>query len=102
MIFVYTVCNDKKEAGKIGLYLVKRRLAACVNIFPLINSIYRWKGKIERTKESVLIIKTAGKNFKKIEAEVKKMHSYSVPCILEINIKQGDQEYLKWLKSELK
>jgi len=100
MIFNYIVCKNKKEAKKIGLYLVKKKLAACCNIFP-IESIYWWQDKIINDKEAVLIVKTLKKNFQKIEKEVKRLHSYKVPCILEIPIKRGGLEYLNWLEKEM-
>jgi periplasmic divalent cation tolerance protein len=100
MIFVYITCKNKIEAKKIGLFLVKKRLAACCNIFP-IESIYWWQGKILNDKEVVLIVKTLKRNFKKVEKEVKKLHSYKVPCILEIPIRNGDSDYLKWLQGEI-
>lgn len=101
MVFIYITCKDKKEAEKIGLALVEKRLAACCNIFP-IESIYRWQGKTTVDREVVLIAKTLKKNFKKIEKEVKKLHSYMTPCILEIPISRGSQDYLNWLKKEVK
>lgn len=101
MIFVYITCKNKEEAKKIGLLLVKKRLAACCNLFP-VESIYQWKGKIAGNREMVLIVKTLKKNFKKVEKEVKKLHSYKVPCILEIPIARGNARYLDWLKREVK
>jgi len=101
MIFIYITCKNKTEAKKISLVLIKKRLAACCNIFP-IESIYWWQKRIFKNKETVLIVKTLKKNFKKIEKEVKRLHSYEVPCILEIPIKGGNLEYLKWLKKEVK
>lgn len=101
MIFIYITCKDKKEAAKIGLRLVEKSLAACVNIYPVVESIYYWKKKIVKEKEAVLLVKTLEKNFGKIEKEVKKLHSYSVPCILEIPISRGNKEYLNWLKNDL-
>lgn len=101
MIFVYITCKNKNEARKIGLTLVKKRLVACCNIFP-IESIYHWKNKIIQDREVVLIVKTLKKNFQKIEKEVKRLHSYEAPCILEISIEKGNLEYLNWLKREIK
>ncbi len=101
MIFVYITCKNKKEAKKIGLALIKKRLAACCNIFP-IESIYHWKNKIVQDREIVLIVKTLKKNFQKIEKETKKLHSYETPCILEISLRQCNLEYLNWLKKEIK
>jgi len=101
MILIYITCPNKEEAKKIGLFLIKKRLAACCNIFP-IESIYWWQNKIVKDKEAVLIVKTLKKNFKKIEKEVKKLHSYTVPCILEIPIIKSSQDFLNWLEKEIK
>jgi len=101
MIFIYLTCKNKREAKKIGLALVKKRLAACCIIFP-IESIYWWQKKIVGDKEIVLIVKTLKKNFKKIEKEVKRLHSYKVPCILEIPISQASKDFLNWLEKEVK
>lgn len=100
MIFIYITCKNKEEAGKIGLDLVKKRLAACVNIFPLIESIFSWKGKIEKKNEAVLIVKTLESNFEKVEREVKKLSGFTTPCILEIPINQGNKDYLNWIEKE--
>ncbi|MEK6808149.1 MAG: divalent-cation tolerance protein CutA, partial [Nanoarchaeota archaeon] len=69
---------------------------ACANLFP-IKSIYWWGGKIAKENETVIIVKTNNKNFKKLESEVKKIHSYSVPCILKIDV-EANEEYIGWLK----
>jgi len=101
MIFIYITCSNRKEAKEIGLTLVKKKLVACCNIFP-IESIYWWQGKVVQDREAVLIAKTLKKNFKEVEKEIKKLHSYTIPCILEIPIKRGNPEYLKWLKDEIR
>ena len=101
MIFVYIVCKNKKEAKKIGLKLVEKKLAGCCNIFP-IDSIYRWKGKTINDKEAVLIAKSVKENFEEIRKEVEKLHSYTTPCILEFPIKMVNSKYLNWLKTELR
>ncbi len=101
MIFIYIVCKNKKEAKKIGLKLVEKKLAGCCNIFP-IDSIYRWKGKIVKEKEVVLIVKSLKRNFEEIRKEVEKLHSYTTPCILEIPIKRVNLKYFNWLKAELR
>lgn len=101
MIFIYITCKDKKEAEKIGLTLVERKLAACCNLFP-IESVYRWKGRIVKSKETALIAKTLKKNFKKIESMTKSLHSYSNPCVLEVPLGRVSKKYLKWVESEVK
>ncbi|MCH8741957.1 divalent-cation tolerance protein CutA [Patescibacteria group bacterium] len=100
MVLIYITCRDKKEARKIASYLIKRRLTACCDIFP-IDSIYWWNNKIVKDKEMVLILKTLKKNFTIIEREVKKLHSYNTPCILEISVSKVSSKYLRWLNKEL-
>lgn len=101
MILIYITCKNKAEAKRIGLVLVKKRLAACCNIFP-VDSIYHWKSKVVRDREVVLIVKTLKKNSKRVEREVKKIHSYTVPFIAEIPIKRVNPEYLNWANKEVK
>ena len=99
--FVYITCKDKLEAKQLGLSLIKEKLAACVNIFPSIESIYPWKDKIEISEESVLIVKTQKNYFEKIKKFLENNHSYSIPCILSIPISQGNESYIKWLMGNL-
>lgn len=101
MILIYLVCANKKEAVKIANYLVGKKLAACVNFWP-VNSIYRWRGKKEKTKEFVLFIKTAKSNYKKIEKAVLKIHSYETPCLLAWPVTNGYSKYLDWLEKEIR
>lgn len=99
-VFIYITNPTKKEAKKIAQYLLKKRLIACANIFP-ISSLYWWKGKIVDEKEVVLIGKTIGANFEKIKKEVEKIHSYSIPCIIKIPV-SSNKKYFNWLKKEVK
>ncbi len=100
MTLVYITCNDKKEAEKISLHLLRKRLIACANIFP-IKSLYWWQGKIVNDDENVIIAKTNNKNFKQLAIEVKKMHSYEIPCILKINA-FANKDYEAWANKEMK
>ena len=100
MALVYITCKDKKEAEKISMHLLKKRLIACANIFP-IKSMYWWKNKILNDNENVIIAKTTDKNFKQLEKEVKKIHSYTIPCILRLNA-TANKEYETWLNKEIK
>lgn len=96
MIFVYVTCKDGKEAEKIAKHLLDKKLVACANFFP-VKSMYLWKGKIEKCKEFVLILKTKNGNYKKIKNEIKKIHSYAVPFIGKIKA-EANKEYLKWME----
>ena len=102
IIFAYIVCKNKSEAKKIGKILLQDKLAACVNIFDTMNSMYWWKGKIEEANECVLIAKTTKKFFQKLSKKVKSVHSYDVPCILQMPITDGNKEYLNWLLENIK
>ena len=100
MTLVYITCKDEKEARKISLHLLKKRLIACANIFP-IKSMYWWNNKVVNGRENVVIAKTNNKNFKKVAAEIKKMHSYTIPCILRLNA-TANKEYEQWAGKELR
>ena len=99
MTLVYITCRDKKEAENISKHLLKKRVIACANIFP-IKSMYLWKVKIVNDNENVVIAKTNSKNFNKVAAEVKKLHSYEIPCILKLDA-VANKEYEKWANEEL-
>lgn len=100
MIMIYTPCKDKTEAKKIAMYLLKKKLISCANIFP-ITSVYRWKGKIINDNEHVLIAKTKDSNLKKVENEIKKIHSYELPAILNWKFK-SNSSFKDWMKKEAK
>jgi len=97
-IVVMVTCGSEEEALKIARSLVEERLAACVNLFPPVRSIYRWDGKIWDEKEWLLIIKTQQNRFEELEKRVKVLHSYSVPEIIGLPIIEGASSYLEWLK----
>ena len=98
MTLMYITCKDKKEARKISSYLLRKRLVACSNMFP-IESLYRWKGKIVNGKEYVILAKTLKKNVKRIRKEVKKIHSYEIPCIIDIDA-DANKDFLEWVRKE--
>lgn len=100
LIFVYITNPNKKEAKKVARHLLDKKLIACANIYPEVNSLYPWKGKLADEKEVVFIGKTTEKNYSRIKQEVKKIHSYEVPCVIKIPI-ETNEAYAKWLESEV-
>ncbi|MDP6599813.1 MAG: divalent-cation tolerance protein CutA [Candidatus Woesearchaeota archaeon] len=100
MIIVYITCKDEQEAVNISKHLLNKRLIACSNIHP-IRSMYWWNKKIEDEREFALIAKTKEKNYKNIKEEVKKLHSYDVPCILKIDA-GANENYAKWVNEIVK
>jgi periplasmic divalent cation tolerance protein len=99
-IEVITTISSKLGAEKISEALIKERFSACVQIVGPINSIYRWKSKIEKTKEWLCIIKTRKALYKKVEKSIKKTHPYKVPEIIAIPITETSRDYSKWLAEE--
>lgn len=100
-IFVYITNPTKKEARKIAFHLLNKKLIACANIHSGIESLYPWKGKLADETEYILIAKTLANKFKAVKEEVKKIHSYTIPCVVKISV-ESNKEYFDWLKSEVK
>ncbi len=99
-VVVFVTAKNAEEAQKIAKALTKRRLAACVNIVPEVDSHFWWKDKLENNKESLLIIKTKATLLPEIVKSVKRLHSYSVPEIIALPIIGGSKDYLDWIDSE--
>lgn len=94
---VLTTCGSIEEARSISQTLVARHLAACVNIIPLVESIYRWQGKVESATECLLLIKTTAGAFEELRAAMNELHSYEVPECISLTITDGSTAYLDWL-----
>lgn len=97
---VYMTATSLEEAQRIGRLLVEERLAACVNILPGMISLYHWQGAIETGNEVVLIAKTRSALCPQLAARVEELHSYTVPCILELPVTHGNHRFLDWLAQE--
>ncbi|AAB89277.1 MULTISPECIES: divalent-cation tolerance protein CutA [Archaeoglobus] len=94
--FIYITAPSLEEAERIAKRLLEKKLAACVNIFP-IKSFFWWEGKIEAATEFAMIVKTRSEKFAEVRDEVKAMHSYTTPCICAIPIERGLKEFLDWI-----
>jgi periplasmic divalent cation tolerance protein len=100
-LIVFVTTPTSEEANRIAEALVAQRLAACVNIIPAIQSIYRWEGKVTRDQESLMIIKTTDERYTELERVVKELHSYSTPEVVALRIERGSEQYLKWLRESV-
>jgi periplasmic divalent cation tolerance protein len=100
MILVYITCATLDEAKSIARTAVTEKLAACANIFPQIYSIYGWKDQLCEDSEVVLILKTLESNYEKLAARVKELHSFECPCIIALDVKQVNNEYLDWTRKQ--
>ncbi len=97
-VVVLVTCGTTREADRIAAELVKRHLAACVNVLEArVRSTYRWKGKVETAAEYLLLIKTSKSKLRALRATVERLHSYEVPEIIALPIVAGSPAYLRWL-----
>jgi periplasmic divalent cation tolerance protein len=99
---VLSTAGSEDEARKIAHQLVERRLAACVNIVPQIESIYRWQGKMESSREWLLLIKTTAEKFAAVRDAIRELHSYDVPECIAVEIEDGSPAYLEWIEESVK
>ncbi|MGC1275030.1 MAG: divalent-cation tolerance protein CutA [Planctomycetaceae bacterium] len=99
-VLLYITTRDRTEALDIAATLVEERLIACGNILDGMESVYWWNGKIERSKEAVLIAKTDRRNVDLVTARVIELHSYETPCVVALPIEGGNPEYLAWIENE--
>src|SRR5215213_6741813 len=96
-IVVFMTAANGEEATRLADMLVGAHLAACVQILPEMESVYRWEGKIERQSEVLLLAKTTRGKFDELEREVRALHSYDTPEIVAVPIVTGSVPYLDWL-----
>ena len=95
---VMITCGSVGEARKIGRSVVVMRLAACANILRGgVESVYQWKGKVERAREILVVMKTSEARLQELQREVKRLHSYEVPEFIVLPITAGSREYLAWI-----
>lgn len=98
VLSVYAVFADAEEAERIGRTVIEERLAACINIFPPIRSIYRWKGALETNQEVAAIFKAHDGGVDALMARLSELHSYEVPCIVAWPIDKIIGSYSEWVK----
>jgi periplasmic divalent cation tolerance protein len=96
-IVVFMTSANADEARRIANELVERQLAACVQILPEIESVYRWHGEVQRDKEILLLAKTTAARFDDLERAVREIHSYDTPEIVAVPIAHVSEPYRAWL-----
>lgn len=104
LLLVYITCESLQQAQTIGKHLLDKRLCACINIIPQIETAYFWpakSGKLEEGQEAVLIAKTLEYKYQELEDEIYKIHSYTVPCVIALPAQHVSQKYYEWIKGEL-
>lgn len=98
---VLTMAGSQEEAQKIAHALVERKLAACVNVIPRIESVYRWQGKVESATEWLLVIKTTAEAFQSVRDAIQELHSYDLPECVMLEIADGSKKYLSWIEENV-
>lgn len=98
---VLSTAGSEEEARKIAHHLVEQQLAACVNIVPRIESVYRWQGKVESNREYLLLIKTSSEKFPQVSEAIRELHSYDLPECIALAVEDGSSAYLQWLEESL-
>ena len=100
---VLVTCGRLSEGRRIARHVVSGKLAACVNIvLSPVESFYTWKGKLEKSREYLLVIKTTARRLAELETEVKRLHSYEVPEFIALSVVASSREYLAWLQAGVK
>lgn len=100
-IVVFITAPTQEESKRLAERLVEARLAACVQILPEMESVYRWEGKVERQTEHLLIAKTTSERFEELEKEVRAMHSYDTPEIASFPLTKSSPDYLRWVQESV-
>ena len=100
-IIIYVTVPDKDTAQRIAEDLLEKKLVACVNVTGGLESVYRWKGALERSGELLLIMKTLKGHFGKVRDRVAQLHGYEVPEIISVDISDGHGPYLDWIKESV-
>ncbi len=99
-VFIYTTFGAMEEAEELGYELVNRKLAACVNIFPGMVSLYEWQGDVERADEVAMIVKTRKARADETVAEIARLHPYDEPAVLVIPLAGGSQPFINWIAAQ--
>ncbi len=100
-ILVFSTFPDADTARRIARVLVEEKLAACVNILPQVESIYRWKGAIETAAEVLALIKSTNWKYQLLEAKIRELHPYEVPEILSVRMEAGQLDYIRWIEQSV-
>lgn len=97
---VYITAPNRAAAARLARIAVDGRLAACANMLPRIESVYRWKGRVETATETALILKTRMTLIPRLIAAIRKAHPYECPCIVAVPIAGGNPDFLQWIEAE--
>ncbi|MFQ5470346.1 MAG: divalent-cation tolerance protein CutA [Gammaproteobacteria bacterium] len=93
---IITTCPDTESAQIIANLLIEKRIAACVNIIPGVQSVFHWQGQVEQSNELMLLIKSTAENYEVLEKTITSAHPYELPEVIKVSI-EGSTNYLSWI-----
>jgi len=96
-VVVLVTCPTRTVARRIARTLVAKRLAACVNLLPGVESVFRWQGKVDQSREVLLLIKTTRRRFSSLAQALARLHPYDVPEVMALPVTAGAASYLRWV-----
>ena len=99
-MIVYSTAPDEEAAARIAEALVEERLAACIQVLPGVTSFYRWEGKLEKSDEWLMIIKTSRDRLEELISRVESLHPYELPELVAVEAAGGAKKYLDWIEQE--
>ena len=100
VLVVLITTSNRQEAEQIARALVAKKLAACANLVTSVTSIFRWKGKVQKSREALLMVKTSARRYAALERFVRSTHPYEVPEIIAVSVERGLRPYLEWVQNE--
>ena len=100
-IIVQTHTNKKQVYEDISRSLIEKKIAACINIYPAVLSIYRYNSKVVEDNEYLVHVKTTSDKFTEIRKIIERLHNYETPEIISLEISEGNEKYLKWIQDEI-
>ena len=100
-VIVLTTLGADADAAAIARTLVAERLAACVNVLPVMTSVYRWQGGVEEEREQQLVIKTGAGQVAALATRFETLHPYEVPEFLVLPVSEGSDGYLRWIRDSV-
>ena len=101
VLAVLSTAPDAEVAERIGTALVEERLAACANVLEGVTSLYRWKGRLEREGEVLMLLKTTAESLERLRLRLVELHPYEVPELLALEVRSGHDPYLAWVRTEV-
>jgi periplasmic divalent cation tolerance protein len=102
MKVILSTTSNIDEAKKIANFLIENHLAACINIVPMVISVYEWDNSIQNDNEALMIIKTSDEKAEIVTEKILELHSYSLPEVIALDVEGGNSQYIDWVVNQVK